>query len=146
MSIKQCGIKFISYMPLLCNHGNLTLKFIRKYSYLNEGWLFIGRFKAGSLPRMINKEVLAKFISAYLIHWKIVYHEKIGNIQVSRNNLHVYKVQFLICLFKLPSYHPTFSNNCNSIFPPASRTWCCSRREAAIYCIVYIRHNQLKTD
>ena len=34
----------------------------RKYSYLNEGWLFIGRFKVRNLPRMINKEVLAQFI------------------------------------------------------------------------------------
>ena len=25
-------------------------------------WLFIGRFKYGSLPRMINKEVLARYI------------------------------------------------------------------------------------
>ena len=51
-------------LPLLCNHGNLTLKLhqkIRKNSYLNEGWLLIGRFKVGSLPRMINKAVLAQF-------------------------------------------------------------------------------------
>ena len=33
-----------------------------KNRYLNEGWLFIGRLKAGNLPRMINKEVLAQFI------------------------------------------------------------------------------------
>ena len=35
---------------------------------------FIGIFKVESLPRMINKEVLA-----YLTNRKIVYHEKIGN-------------------------------------------------------------------
>ena len=29
---------------------------------VNEEWLFIGRFKVGSLPRMINKEVLAQII------------------------------------------------------------------------------------
>ena len=34
---------------------------IRKNSYLNEGWLFIGKFKVGSLPRMMNEELLAKF-------------------------------------------------------------------------------------
>ena len=49
-------------LPLLCNHGNLTLKLYQKKSYFNEGWLFIGRLKVGSLPRMINKEVLAQFI------------------------------------------------------------------------------------
>ena len=32
------------------------------YGHLNEGFLFIGRFKVGSLPRMIHKEVLAQFI------------------------------------------------------------------------------------
>ena len=36
--------------------------YIRKNSYLNEEWLFIGRLKTGSLPRMINKEVLAQFL------------------------------------------------------------------------------------
>ena len=33
-----------------------------KKNYLNEGWLFIGRFKVGSLPRMIKKEVLGHVI------------------------------------------------------------------------------------
>ena len=67
----------LSLLPLPCNHGNLTLKLYtsEKNSYLDEGWLFIGRFKVGSLPRMINKEVLAQFIT-YLTNWKIVYHEK----------------------------------------------------------------------
>ena len=32
------------------------------YDHINEGWLFIGRFKVGNLPRMIHKEVLAQFI------------------------------------------------------------------------------------
>ena len=52
----------LNLLPLLCNHGDLTLKLHRKNSYLNEGWLFIGRFKVGFSPRMINKEVLAQFI------------------------------------------------------------------------------------
>ena len=52
----------LSLLPLLCNHGNLTLELNRENSYLNEGWLFIGRFKVGSLPRMINKDMLAQFI------------------------------------------------------------------------------------
>ena len=59
-----------SLLPLLCNHGNLILKlYIYIYIYiseknsdLNEGCLFIGRLKVGSLPRMINIEVLAQFI------------------------------------------------------------------------------------
>ena len=38
-----------------------TLKLHQKNSYLNEGQLFIDRFKVGSLPRMINI-VLAQFI------------------------------------------------------------------------------------
>ena len=52
----------LNLLPLLCNHGNLTLKLPQKNSYLNEGWLFIGRFKVGSLSRTINKEVLTQFV------------------------------------------------------------------------------------
>ena len=59
ISIKKCGKNLF---PPLCNHGNLTLKLHQKNSYLNEDWLFIGRFKVGRLPRMINKEVLAQLI------------------------------------------------------------------------------------
>ena len=59
MTLQFCEL---SLLPLLCNHGNLTLKLHQKKSYLNEGWLFIGRFKAGSLPRMINKEMPVQFI------------------------------------------------------------------------------------
>ena len=48
---------------ILCNHGNLIVKLHEiKHSDLNEGWVFIGSFKVGSVPRMINKEVLAQFI------------------------------------------------------------------------------------
>ena len=52
----------LSLLRPLCNHDNLTLKFNQKNSYLNEGWISIGRFKVGSLLRMINKNVLAQFI------------------------------------------------------------------------------------
>ena len=34
----------------------------RHYGHINKGWLFIGTFKVGSLPRMIYKEMLAQFI------------------------------------------------------------------------------------
>ena len=37
----------------LCNYDNLTLKLYQeKRSYPDEGWLFTGRFKAGSVPGM----------------------------------------------------------------------------------------------
>ena len=48
---------------LLYNHDNLILKLHqKKNSYLDEGWLFIGSFKVGSVPGMVNKEILAQFI------------------------------------------------------------------------------------
>ena len=63
----------LTLLPLLWKHGNLTLKLYidytsEKIATLNEGWLFIDRFKVGSLIRIINKN--------YLINWKLVYHEK----------------------------------------------------------------------
>ena len=38
----------------------------------------MGKFNVGSLPRMINKEVLGKpiYVTANLINWKTVYNEK----------------------------------------------------------------------
>ena len=42
----------LSLLPLLCNHGNLTLK-------LHQKKYFVGRFKVGCLPRMINKEMFS---------------------------------------------------------------------------------------
>ena len=33
-----------------------------KNSYFHKGWLFVGTFKVGSVPGMINKDVLAQFI------------------------------------------------------------------------------------
>ena len=59
ISIKYCSIKFI-VSPL--QPWQMTLKSYQKKNYLNEGWLFIGRFKVGSLPRMIKKEVLGHVI------------------------------------------------------------------------------------
>ena len=38
-------------LSFLCNYNNLTLKLRhKKRSYLDERWLFIGRFKVGSAP------------------------------------------------------------------------------------------------
>ena len=64
ISIKSSGIKFIDspLQPWQFDTKIISYSYIRENSYLNEGWLFIGRFKVGSLPRMINKEVLAQFI------------------------------------------------------------------------------------
>ena len=38
------------------------LSFVKKNSYLDEGWFFTGRFKVGNVPGMIIKEVLIQFI------------------------------------------------------------------------------------
>ena len=49
-------------LSFLCNHENLMLKLHqKKNSYLDEGWLFIGIFKIGSVQGMRNKEALAPF-------------------------------------------------------------------------------------
>ena len=49
------------FLPLLGNQDNLILKLHqKKNSYVDEGWLFIDRFKVGSVPQMINKEVLVQ--------------------------------------------------------------------------------------
>ena len=38
-------------LSFLCNYDNLTLKLYQeKRSYANERWLFISRFKVGSVP------------------------------------------------------------------------------------------------
>ena len=40
-------------LSLLCNYDNLTIKLHQgKCCYPDEGWLFIGRFKVGSVPGM----------------------------------------------------------------------------------------------
>ena len=53
----------LTLLLLLCNHSLiLKLGTSEKNSYLDEGWLFIGSFKVGSVPGMINKDVLAQFI------------------------------------------------------------------------------------
>ena len=40
-------------LSFLCNYDNLTLKLHQeKRSYPDEGWIFIGRFKVGSVPGM----------------------------------------------------------------------------------------------
>ena len=51
----------LTLLSFLCNLDDLTPK-VHQHRYLDEGWLFIGRFKVGSVPGMINKEVFAQFI------------------------------------------------------------------------------------
>ena len=49
---RNCGVVVI-LLPFLYNYDNLTLKLHQgKRSYPDEGWLFIGRFKVGSVPRI----------------------------------------------------------------------------------------------
>ena len=45
------------FLGLLCRKGGGG-----HYGHINKEWLFIGRFKVGSLPSMIHKEMLAQFI------------------------------------------------------------------------------------
>ena len=52
-------------LPLLCNRDNLILKLHEKNSYLDEGWLLIGRLQVGSVPGIIYKEVLPQFIKRH---------------------------------------------------------------------------------
>ena len=48
-------------LSFLCNYDNLTLKLHQeKRSYPDEGWLFIGRFKVGSVPGMSVALVASK--------------------------------------------------------------------------------------
>ena len=53
----------LTLLILLCNHDNWMLKLStsEKHSCFDEGWIFISSFKVGSVPGMINKEVLAQF-------------------------------------------------------------------------------------
>ena len=46
-------------LPFLCNHDNLILKLHQKKK---KKATLIGSFNLGSVPGMINKEVLARFI------------------------------------------------------------------------------------
>ena len=51
-------------LSFLCNYDNLTLKLDqKKRSYPDEGWLFIGRFKVGSVPEMSVVLVVSKKVS-----------------------------------------------------------------------------------
>ena len=51
----------------LCNYDNLTLKLHQgKHCYPDEGWLFIGRFKVGSVPRRTSVALEAS--KKYQIH------------------------------------------------------------------------------
>ena len=48
-------------LSFLCNYDNLTLKLHQeKRSYPDERWLFIGRFKVGSVPGMSVALVASK--------------------------------------------------------------------------------------
>ena len=60
---KSYGIVVI-LLSFLCNYDNLTLKLHQeKRSYPNERWLFIGRFKVGSVPGKSVALVASKKVS-----------------------------------------------------------------------------------
>ena len=40
----------VNLLSFLYNYDNLTLELKGKRSYLDEGWIFSGRFKVGSVP------------------------------------------------------------------------------------------------
>ena len=49
----ETAIMVVILLSFLCNYDNLTLKLHQgKRSYSDEEWLFIGRFKVGSVPGM----------------------------------------------------------------------------------------------
>ena len=51
-------------LSFLCNYDNLTLKLHQeKRSYPDERWLFIGRFKVGSVPGKSVALVASKKVS-----------------------------------------------------------------------------------
>ena len=54
-------------LSFLCNYGNLTLNVHQdRRSYPDEGWLFIGKFKVGSLSGMsVALEVSKKSIKIH---------------------------------------------------------------------------------
>ena len=53
---RNCGMVVIILLSFLYNYDNLTLKLHQgKRSYPDEGWLFIGRFKVGSVPGIALK-------------------------------------------------------------------------------------------
>ena len=58
----------IILLPFLCNYDNLTLKLHQeKRSYPDERWLFIGRFKVGSVPGMSVALEASKKVSKSII-------------------------------------------------------------------------------
>ena len=67
-------------LSFLCNYDNLTLKLHQeKRSNPDEGWLFIGRFKVGSVPGM--SVALEAFNKSIKIH-----HEYDARPLVKSNN------------------------------------------------------------
>ena len=54
----------VTLLSFLCNYDNLTCKLNqKKRSYPDEGWIFIGRFKVGSVPGISVVLVASKKVS-----------------------------------------------------------------------------------
>ena len=57
---RNCSV-VVMLLPFLCNYDNLTLKLHqKKRNYPDEGWLFIDRFKVGSVTGMSAALVASK--------------------------------------------------------------------------------------
>ena len=62
---RNYGMVLLSF---LCNYDNLTLKLNKKTrSYTDKGWLFIGRFKVGSVQGISVFLVASKKVSKFIM-------------------------------------------------------------------------------
>ena len=66
---RNCGMVVILLL-LICNSDNLTLKLHQgKSRYPDEGWLFICRFKVGSVPGIsVALKKASKKVSKYIMN------------------------------------------------------------------------------
>ena len=67
-SIETMVCRVVILLSFLCNYDNLTLKLHHeKHSYPDERYLFIGRFKVGSVPGKSVALVASKKVSKSII-------------------------------------------------------------------------------
>ena len=61
-------------LSFLCNYDNFTLKLHHnKRSYLDERWIFIGRFKVGSVPGKSVAPIASRKVSKFIMN-KMIGH------------------------------------------------------------------------
>ena len=74
---RNCGMVVI-LLSFFCNYDSLTLILRqKKRSYPDEGWLFIGRFKVGSVSEMsvalaASKKSIKIHLSMMQGHYKVI--------------------------------------------------------------------------